>query len=81
MKQTIEQLSTEGAAADDTAAISSVLVRDSQGDADIARCVFFFWNDGMADEWLMVAVQSRSILFAKPVSNSVPNIHLIPHFV
>ncbi|XP_027238176.2 uncharacterized protein [Penaeus vannamei] len=37
MKQTIEQLSTEGAAADDTAAISSVLVRDSQGDADIAR--------------------------------------------
>lgn len=50
MKQTIEQLSTEGAAADDTAAISSVLVRDSQGDADIARCVSFF--SGMM-EWLI----------------------------
>lgn len=55
MKQLIEQLSAESAegedtASEDTAGISSVLVRDSQADADIARCVapvaFFLyqWN-------------------------------------
>ncbi|XP_047483511.1 uncharacterized protein LOC125035278 [Penaeus chinensis] len=37
MKQIIEQLSAEGAEGEDTAGISSVLVRDSQADADIAR--------------------------------------------